>query len=274
MTAPGPDRFPASLILLGAGKMGAAMLQAWLDKGFEARRISVIDPQPSQNIVALSAERGFALNAPPRPPQVLVLALKPQMLGEVAALASLASPQTLAISILAGKTIANIAARLPQAGAIIRAMPNLPAAVGRGIAGLVANESVTPAQRAIAETLFAATGRFEWVPDERLIDAVTAISGSGPAYVFYLAECLAEAGAALGLPADLAARLARATVEGAGELLFTNEGSMPSELRQSVSSRGGTTAAALEVLMAPDGLAPLIERAVRAAQRRAEALSG
>lgn len=274
MTGPNEDRFPASLVLAGAGKMGGAMLQAWLDQGFDPRRICVIDPQPAQNIVMLAAEKGFALNAPAQPPQVLVLAIKPQMLDEAAALASLAGPQTLAISILAGKTIANIAGRLPHAGAIIRAMPNLPAAVGRGMAGLVANEAATPAQRAMAETLFAATGRFEWLADERLIDAVTAISGSGPAYVFYLTECLAEAGAALGLPADVAARLARATVEGAGELLFKSGDNAPSELRESVTSRGGTTAAALEVLMAPDGLAPLIERAAQAARRRAEALSG
>jgi pyrroline-5-carboxylate reductase len=126
----------------------------------------------------------------------------------------------------------------------------------------------------MAETLLGATGRFEWLADESLIDAVTAVSGSGPAYVFYLAECLAEAGVALGLPQDVAARLARATVEGAGELLFQSRDSTPAELRESVTSRGGTTAAALGELMAPDGLAPLIQRAAKAAKARAEALSG
>lgn len=274
MAATVESRFPASLILAGAGKMGGAMLLAWLDRGCEARRILVIDPQPSPRIIGLAAEKGFALNAPAEPPEVLVLAIKPQVLAEAAALAPLVGPQTLVISILAGKTIAAIAAIFPQAGAIIRAMPNLPAAVGRGIAGLAASPSARPEHRALAETLLGATGRFEWLADESLIDAVTAVSGSGPAYVFYLAECLAEAGAAMGLPPDVAARLARATVEGAGELLFRSREATPAELRESVTSRGGTTAAALEALMAQDGLAPLIERAVKAAKMRAEALSG
>jgi pyrroline-5-carboxylate reductase len=274
MAAPGVDRFPASLVLAGAGKMGGAMLLGWLDQGLDPRRIGVIDPQPSQTILELAAARGFTLNAAAEPPEVLVLAIKPQVLDEAAVLAPLAGPRTLVISVLAGKTIANISARLPQAHAIVRAMPNLPAAVGRGIAGVAANEMVTQDQRALAEALLGATGRVEWLADEGLIDAVTAVSGSGPAYVFYLAECLAQAGAALGLPADAAARLARATVEGAGELLFRNAASTPAGLRESVTSRGGTTAAALEVLMAQDGLAPLIERAVKAAQQRAEALSG
>jgi pyrroline-5-carboxylate reductase len=153
-------------------------------------------------------------------------------------------------------------------------MPNLPASVGRGATGAVASEAVTPGQRAMTETLLGAAGHFEWLEDERLIDAVTAISGSGPAYVFYLTECLAEAGASLGLPPGVAARLARATVEGTGELLFRSPQIVPAALRESVTSPGGTTAAALEVLMAQDGLAPLIERTVQAAKRRAEALSG
>lgn len=266
-------RFPASLVLAGAGKMGGALLRAWLDQGFDPAGLSVLDPNPGPDIVALSATSGFALNGPAQPPEALVLAIKPQALDEASALAALAGPQTLVISILAGKTIANLAARLPDAGAIIRAMPNLPAAVGRGVTGLAASAKLTEAQRESAEALIGATGAFEWVDDERLIDAVTAISGSGPAYVFYLVECLAEAGAALGLPADVAARLARATVEGAGELLFQSD-SPPGELRESVTSRGGTTAAALDVLMAGDGLAPLILRAVKAARNRAEALSG
>jgi pyrroline-5-carboxylate reductase len=201
--------------------------------------------------------------------------MKPQNLDEAAAeLAPFASPDTLIVSILAGKTIANIAARLPHATAIVRAMPNLPAAVGRGMAVLAANATVTPDQRAAAEALFAATGRIEWLAGEELIDAATAVSGSGPAYVFYLAEALASAGAALGLPAEIAAQLARATVEGAGELLFQCPECTVAELRENVTSRGGTTAAALEILMAQHGLAPLIERATKAAKQRAAALSG
>jgi pyrroline-5-carboxylate reductase len=275
MAAPEADRFKASLLLAGAGKMGGAMLRAWLDRGYDPEKISVIEPHPSPEVFELARDRGFALGAPSRPPEILVLAIKPQALDEAAAgLAAFASPKTLVISILAGKTIANISARLPRAKAIIRAMPNLAVEVGRGVTGLAANEAVTPAQRALAEALLAAVGRVEWVASEHLIDVVTAVSGNGPAYVFYLAECLAKAGADLGLPRDAAARLARATIEGAGELLFQNSASTPAKLRQSVTSPGGTTAAALDVLMAPDGLAPLIERALTASKHRAGQLSG
>ena len=258
--------------------MGGAMLRAWLDQGLDPRGVHVLDPYPNRDILILASEKGVALNAPAEPPEVLVLAIKPQALDEASAetspLAALAGPQTLVISILAGKTIANIAARLPHAGAIVRAMPNLAAAVGRGVTGLFASAELNAERHAAAEALIGATGAFEWVEDERLIDVVTAISGSGPAYVFYLAECLAEAGAALGLPPDVAQRLARATVEGAGELLFKSRDRTAAELRESVTSRGGTTAAALEALMAPDGLAPIILRAAEAARARAEALSG
>lgn len=267
--------FPASLVLAGAGKMGGAMLRAWLDRGFAPSRIRVLDPDPPQAIIDLARTAGFSLDAPMAPPEVLVLAIKPQVLDVAApALAPCAGPDTLVVSILAGKTLADICARLPAARAIVRAMPNLPAAVGRGISGAIATSAVTPDQRATAQALLRATGRVEWLSEERLIDAVTAVSGSGPAYVFYLAECLARAGVAVGLPSDVAATLARATIEGAGELLFQSPELTPAELRESVTSRGGTTAAALEVLMDPRGLAPLIEHAVTAAKLRAEALSG
>jgi pyrroline-5-carboxylate reductase len=275
MGAARTNRFDASLMLAGAGKMGGALLRAWLDRGYDPRKISVIEPHLSPELVELAAAKGFALRAPSQPPQVLVLAMKPQDLDEAAAgLAPLVSRDSLVVSILAGKSIANIAARLPRALAIVRAMPNLPAAVGRGMAALAANAAATPGQRAAAEALFAAVGRVEWLAGEHLIDAATAVSGSGPAYVFYLAEALASAGAALGLPADIAARLARAAVEGAGELLFQCPECTAAQLRENVTSRGGTTAAALEVLMAHDGLEPLIECAVRAAKQRAAALAG
>ena len=205
---------------------------------------------------------------------MLVLAIKPQALDEASALAALAGPRTLVISILAGKTIANVRARLPEAGASSGRCPICRQPSGAASRASPPKPRADAAERAMAEALLAATGDVVWLDDERLIDAVTAISGSGPAYVFYLAECLAEAGAALGLPADVAARLARATVEGAGELMFRSRDRTPAELRESVTSRGGTTAAALEVLMAGDGLAPLIERAARAAHQRAKALSG
>jgi pyrroline-5-carboxylate reductase len=275
MDTPGANRFKMSLVLAGAGKMGGALLRAWLDRGYDPRKISVIEPRPSPELVELAGAKGFAMGPPSRPPQVLVLAMKPQNLDEAAAgLAPFASRDTLVVSILAGRTIANVAARLPHATAIVRAMPNLAAAVARGMAVLAANATATPDQRATAEALFAAAGRVDWLAGEELIDAATAVSGSGPAYVFYLAEALASAGAALGLPADIAARLARATVEGAGELLFQCPESTVAQLRENVTSRGGTTAAALEVLMAQDGLTPLIDRAMKAARQRAAALSG
>ena len=275
MATPEADRFEASLLLAGAGKMGGALLRAWLDRGYDPRKLDVIEPHPSPELIELAQAKGFALRAPSRPPGILVLAIKPQTLDEAAAsLASFASPNTLVVSILAGKTIANISAKLPQARAIVRAMPNLPAAVGRGITALAANAAATPGQRVAAEALLAAAGGVEWLASEELIDAVAAVSGSGPAYVFYLAEALASAGSSVGLPASIAARLARATVEGAGELLFQSREKSAAELRENVTSRGGTTAAALEVLMAQDGLKPLIERAVKAAKQCAEALAG
>jgi pyrroline-5-carboxylate reductase len=260
------------LLLVGAGKMGGALLQGWLDYGLDAARITVLDPDPSPQIAALAA-RGVTFATPAGPPSVLVLAVKPQMLDGVAArLVPLASPTTLVISILAGKTLASLSECFP--GAIVRAMPNLAAAVGSGITAAVADARVTPAQRQITDALLSAVGRVEWLSDERLMDAVAAISGSGPAYVFYLAECLAKAGVQAGLPADLAARLARATIEGAGALLARQPEVSPAELRESVTSRGGTTAAALAVLRGEGGLEKLIDEAVGAAKLRAQELSG
>ncbi|MGB7699604.1 MAG: pyrroline-5-carboxylate reductase [Methylovirgula sp.] len=263
----------ASLLLVGAGKMGGALLQAWLDRGFDAARIHVLEPQPAPRIAALCAARGVALGLPATPPSVLVLAIKPQALDEVAAaLAPIMRQDTLVISVLAGKTIQNLAQRLP--GAIVRAMPNLAAAVGSGITAAVASDSVTPAQKHTADALLAAVGRVEWLSDESLINAATAVSGSGPAYVFYLGECLATAGVAAGLPRDLATRLARATIEGAGALLARQPDVSAAELRASVTSPGGTTAAALAVLSGEAGLETLIVDAVAAAKRRAQELSG
>ena len=269
--------FPASLVLVGAGKMGGAMLDGWLAAGLEAKRVTVIDPLPSEELKAQAKACGFALNpelAAMKAPEILVLGIKPQMLDAAApTLKPLASATTLVVSILAGKTIGNLASRLPDARAIVRAMPNLPASVGRGITGAVASQAVTPQQKDQAHFLLSGVGKVEWVDHEDLIDAVTGVSGSGPAYVFYLVECLAKAAEAEGLPPDLAERLARATIEGAGELLHRSEHS-PAVLRQNVTSPGGTTAAGLQILMADDGLQPLIKATVNAARKRAEALSG
>lgn len=275
MVASGGKDFPASLVLVGAGKMGGALLQAWLDQGFEGSRIRVIDPDPSPQIRGLCQARGVLFEPPPLPSEVLVLAVKPQSLDAVAPqLAAMSNVGTLVISILAGKTMADVLDRLPYARSIVRAMPNLPAAIGRGVTGAVANATATAAQRRAADVLLSVVGKVEWLENEALIDAVTAISGSGPAYVFYLTECLAEAGRAIGLPAQTAARLARATVEGAGALLAASADQTPAALRQSVTSKGGTTAAALDVLMNGDGLKPLLEKAVVAAKKRAGELSG
>ena len=267
---------PASLVLVGAGKMGGAMLEGWAARGLSAGA-SVLDPAPSPAVAALCGRAGIRLNPPAGAlgaPEVLVLAIKPQTLDAAAPqLAPLVGPETLVVSILAGKRLADLAASLPGARGIVRAMPYLPARVGRGVTGAVAGPEVSPEARAGAEELLAAVGHVEWVDDEGLIDAVTAVSGSGPAYVFHLVEALAEAGAAAGLPRDLAMRLAHATVVGAGELLHRSDLSAGA-LRESVTSPGGTTAAALEVLTAADGLAPLVRRAVAAAKRRAEDLSG
>src|SRR5579872_4208123 len=263
MSASGGASFPASLVLVGAGKMGGALLRGWIDLGLDAKRVRVIEPQPVADLAAYCQARGVGMGAPSAPPEVLVLAVKPQMLDEVAPeLASLIGETTLILSILAGKTMRNIADRLPKARAVVRAMPNLASAIGQGVTGAVANAAVTPSQRQCADALLAAVGIVEWLDDETLIDALTTISGSGPAYVFYLAECLAAAGEAAGLPAEMAARLARATLEGAGALLEACPEQSPAALRESVTSRGGVTAAALDVLMGKDGLKPLLEKAV------------
>ena len=268
---------PQSLVLFGAGKMGGAMLEGWLRIGMNPAGISLIDPKPSDELVTLAAENGMRLNPSPQEVglvEVLVLATKPQMLDTAApAVQAFIHPKTLLISILAGKTLGDLSARLPNATALIRAMPNLPASVQRGVTAAAPGPGVSAAQRAMTDALLGSIGKVEWLDDENLIDAVTAVSGSGPAYVFHLVECLAAAGTAAGLPADIAERLARATIEGAGEMLFQSPLS-PATLRQNVTSPAGTTAAALEVLMADDGLKPLMGRAVAAAKRRAAELSG
>lgn len=275
MSAPVDTALPASLTLVGAGKMGGAMLSGWLAGGLDPTRTTVLDPQASPEMQALCAAQGLALN-PAAPPvaDALVLAMKPQGLeGAAPALAPLIGPGTLVVSILAGKTIANLRDRLPGARAIVRAMPNLPASIGRGATGAVASPEVDAGQRAQAHALLASVGLVEWLDDEELIDALTAVSGSGPAYVFLLAEVMAEAGIAAGLPADMATRLARETVSGAAALLAANPRDA-ALLRQDVTSPGGTTAEALAVLMRSGGLPDLMREAVDAARRRAGALAG
>ena len=262
-----------TIVLAGAGKMGGAMLAGWLAQGLDAKRIVVIEPHPSDDIRVL-ATTGVSLNPSAKDigaVATLVVALKPQSFREAGPdLKPFAGPATLVVSIMAGTTIASIEAVC--GGSVVRAMPNTPAAIGRGITVAVASKKVSADQRAIADALLRATGSVEWVDDESLMDAVTAVSGSGPAYIFLLAEELARAGVAAGLPPDLATRLARETVAGSGELLHRSE-LASATLRQNVTSPGGTTAAALEVLMGQDGMQSLLTRAVAAATRRSKELA-
>jgi pyrroline-5-carboxylate reductase len=262
------------VVLIGAGKMGSALLEGWIGLGVDPARIAVIEPQPVGPVATL-ATRGLRINpdATTLRPDAIVIAVKPQIAPQIMPdVAALTAPSTVTVSIMAGRTIAFLAGALPDGAAIVRAMPNTPAAIGRGITVAVPH-SVSPLQRRLADALLAATGAIEWIDDEALMDAVTAVSGSGPAYVFLLAECLARAGQKAGLPSDLAARLARATVAGSGELLYRSSAEA-AVLRQNVTSPGGTTAAALDVLMALDGLAPLMERAIAAATKRGRELAG
>jgi pyrroline-5-carboxylate reductase len=262
------------IVLAGAGKMGGAMLAGWLAQGLDAKHLSVIEPHPSDDIRALVA-KGTRLNPSAKEISAvatLVVALKPQMFREAGPmLKSFAGPSTLVVSIMAGATIASIE-QVCSGGMVVRAMPNTPAAIGRGITVAVAASDVSASQRAVADSLLRATGSVEWIEDESLMDAVTAVSGSGPAYIFLLAEELARAGVEAGLPPALATRLARETVAGSGELLHRSE-LASATLRQNVTSPGGTTAAALEVLMGKDGMQPLLTRAVAAATRRSRELA-
>jgi pyrroline-5-carboxylate reductase len=265
-----------TILLVGAGKMGGAMLEGWLALGLDPKYAAVLEPQPARKLTAL-AGRGLRLNPGPSAigdAAAIIIAVKPQVAAEVIpSLAAYVGAGTVVVSIMAGQTLGFLEQALSQRAALVRAMPNTPAAIGRGITVAVPNARVTPAQRRLADALLAATGAVEWVDDEGLMDAVTAVSGSGPAYVFLLAESLARAGTKAGLPADLAARLARATVAGSGELLHRSPLDAAT-LRHNVTSPGGTTAAALDVLMAADGLDPLLERAIAAAAKRGRELAG
>ena len=265
---------PGALVLVGAGKMGGAMLDGWLARKLPPKKVIVLEPQPSKSIKAL-AKRGVRINPKGDVGAVaaMVIAVKPQAAPDaLPLLAALIHSKTVVVSIMAGRTLGFLESHLPDA-AIVRAMPNTPAAIGRGITVAVGNARVKAPARKLAHGLLAATGTVEWVDDEALMDAVTAVSGSGPAYVFLLAEAMAQAGAAAGLPAALAKKLARETVAGSGELLHRSP--LPAAtLRQNVTSPGGTTAAALEVLMGSGGVAALMTKAVAAATKRGRELAG
>ncbi len=254
--------------------MGGALLEGWLRLGLDAKKVAVLEPQPSPQLSALTG-RGLRLNPEPQTlvnAAAIVIAIKPQIAGEaIAALTPLVAASTVVVSIMAGRTLDFLGGALARRCAIVRAMPNMPAAIGRGITVAVPRNA-DAAQRGLADRLLRATGAVEWIGDEALMDAVTAVSGSGPAYVFLLAEVLAQAGAAAGLPPTLSQKLARETVAGAGELLHRSALDAAA-LRENVTSPGGTTAAALAVLMGENGLAALVNRAVAAATARSRELA-
>lgn len=265
------------VVLVGAGKMGGAMLEGWLKLGLPPARTVVLDPNLRPEVAEALTAQGVRTNpdfSQIGVPAVVVLAVKPQVAPVVlATIRTLIAPETLVVSIMAGRTLDFISEALPHGTAVVRTIPNTPAAIGQGITVAVPNAQVTADERALTDALLSTLGPVEWVSDENLIDVATAVSGSGPAYVFLLAEALAAAGAAAGLPADLAERLARATVAGSGALMVQS-GTDASTLRENVTSPAGTTAAALGVLMDEGrGFGPLLSEAIAAATRRSRELA-
>ena len=267
------------LLLAGCGKMGGALLEGWLQRGIQAGDVTIVEPNTDiRNSLSNNHGVNTCSTAQELPddlaPNVVMLAVKPQAMDDVAPLyVRFKSPDCVFLSIAAGKTIEYFETRLGKEAAIVRSMPNTPAAVRRGITVACSNAQTTPQQRETCDALLQAVGSVEWVDDEGMIDAVTALSGGGPAYVFLLVECMAQAGIDAGLPDGLAMKLARETVAGSGELLHqaSEEAAI---LRQNVTSPGGTTAEALRVLMAEDGWQPLVSKAIAAASARSRELAG
>jgi len=258
------------LVLLGCGKMGSAMLQGWLEQGLPSTSVWVIDPQPSDWVKST----GVAINADlPETPAIVLLAVKPQMMGAaLPSIAAMGNGDTLFVSIAAGTPIATLEQALGAGSPIIRSMPNTPAAVARGITAIIGNSQATAAHLDLAEALLSAVGQVVRLDSEEQMDAVTGLSGSGPAYVFHMIECMAAAGEAEGLPPEMAMQLARATVAGAGALAEAAD-EPPSQLRINVTSPNGTTQAGLEVLMHDTtGLPALMRATVRAATERSKEL--
>lgn len=259
------------LVLLGCGKMGSAMLAGWLERGLPAASVRVIDPRPSDWLKGT----GVTINGDlPAAPGIVLIAVKPQMMSEaLPSLRAMGDGDTLFVSVAAGTSIATYEDMLGPKTPVVRTMPNTPAAVGRGITALTGNGAASEDDLARAELLLGAVGQTVRLDSEDQMDAVTGVSGSGPAYVFHLIETLAAAGEAQGLPAELAMKLAKATVAGAGALAEQSEDS-PSQLRINVTSPNGTTQAALDVLMDESGGFPaLLNRAVAAAAERSKELA-
>ena len=272
---PSDQSTAGTIILVGCGQMGQAMLGGWLARNAASRFVVVepAGPPPAlADVSSITWHRSPDEIGDASKPDAVVFAVKPQVMdGVLPPYRRWVRPATLFLSIAAGKTIAGIARHLGDA-AIIRCMPNTPAAIGRAITVACPNRLVSEAQRLLCNSLLAAIGESAWVEDEALLDAVTAVSGSGPAYVFLLIEALAAAGVRVGLPEELALRLARATVAGAGELAQRSS-ETPARLRENVTSPGGTTRAALDVLMGEAGLSDLLDRAIAAATARSRELA-
>ncbi|PTQ75682.1 pyrroline-5-carboxylate reductase [Celeribacter persicus] len=259
------------LVLLGCGKMGSAMLKGWLDGGLPPGSVTVLDPKPSEWLQATGVHLNTDL---PENPAIVLVAVKPQMMGDaLPKLQALGNGTTLFLSVAAGITLATYEGMLGAETPIVRAMPNTPAAIGRGITGIIGNAKASNADLDLAETLLRAVGQVVRLENEAQIRALTAISGCGPAYVFHLIEVMAAAGEKAGLPAGMAMQLARATVGGAGQLAEMSD-ETPAQLRINVTSPGGVTAEALKVLMNEEtGFPALMERAVEAAIKRDEELA-
>jgi len=270
-------RLPGPLVLVGCGKMGGALLRGWLSRGADPKLVTAIDINPvglddvkakGVSIITKAADLPADLK-----PALLLLAVKPQFMDDALPdYRKYVGPDATFLSIAAGKTLAYFKDRLGAAAEIVRSMPNTPAAVGRGVSVIFRDPTVRKERLDLCGELLKAVGSVEWVDDEDLLNAVTALSGGGPAYTFLLIEALAEAGRAAGLPAEMAMRLARETVSGSGELARLSEESA-AQLRINVTSPKGTTLEALNVLMAPDGLQPLVTRAIAAATRRSRELA-
>lgn len=269
-------RLTGPLLLVGAGKMGGALLTGWLARGLGPAEIVIQDPALSAPMAAVASAHGIAVAETHKlavPPAVVVLAVKPDATQPVLTeIAHMIGPDTVVLSVAAGQTLERLSHPLPEGTAVVRAMPNTPASVGEGITVAVSNAFVRPEQRDLCDGLLGAVGEVVWVDDEALLDPATAVSGSGPAYVFHLAECLEQAGIDAGLPPALAAKLARATVSGAGALLKQSDLDAGT-LRANVTSPKGTTAAALDILMGEDVFKALLTRAVAAASKRSRDLS-
>ncbi|MEE2760840.1 MAG: pyrroline-5-carboxylate reductase [Pseudomonadota bacterium] len=265
------------LFLVGCGKMGGAMLSGWLDQGVAPTSITIIEPNDDALSASLQAGitrcRAADELADKAAPDIIVFAVKPQVMDEVAPPYARFAPDATFLSIAAGKTIAEFEALLGSGAAIIRVMPNTPAAVRRGISVAAANGAVNAKARARAVDLLNTVGEVAWIEDEGLMDAVTALSGSGPAYVFHLTACMTKAGIRAGLPEDLARQLARATVAGSGALMVES-GEAAEQLRRNVTSPGGTTEAALAVLMEGNAMQKLLTKAILAATNRSRKLAG